>query len=84
MKLTKNEKSTIKAVFRELLKKPYSELNCFLGSITIKEMQTLYSKLRYEEYCDNNGITYEEMTENDFCNAEEDMANEYYRDDEEY
>lgn len=39
MKLTANEKRTVKAVFGELLKKPYSELNCFLGSLTIEEMQ---------------------------------------------
>ena len=63
-----------------MLKKPYSELNCFLGSITIKEMQKLYSKLRYEQYCDDRGIKYEDMTEDDFISAEEDRANEYYND----
>lgn len=78
MKLTTNEKRTVKAVFDELLKKPYSELNCFLGSLTIKEMQTLYSKLRYEQYCDGHGINYENMTEDDFISAEEERANENY------
>ena len=80
MKLTADEKRTVKAVFGELLKKPYSELNCFLGSITIEEMQTLYSKLRYEQYCDERGINYEEMTEDDFIFAEEEKTNEYYND----
>lgn len=80
MKLTENEKRTIKAVFGELLKKTYSELNSFLGSITIKEMQTLYSKLRYEKFCDEHGIDYEEMTEDDFISAEEEKTNENYND----
>lgn len=75
MKLTANEKRTVKAVFGELLKKPYSELNCFLGSITIEEMQTLYSKLRYEQYCEDHGINYADMTEDDFISADEDIAN---------
>ena len=79
MELTSDEKRTVKAVFSELLKKPYSELNCFIGSLTIKEMQKLYSKLRYEEYCDERGINYEDMTEDDFISAEE-MANKDYSD----
>ena len=83
MKLTTNEKRTVKGVFGELIKKPYSELNSFLGSITIKEMQKLYSKLRYEQYCDDRGIKYEDMTEDDFISAEEEMANEYHSDYEE-
>lgn len=77
MTLTENEKRTVKAVFSELLKKPYSEINCFLGSLTIEEMQILYSKLRYEHYCDEHGIKYEDMTEDDFIAAEEELATEY-------
>ena len=78
MKFTADEKRTIKAVFGELLKKPYSEINTFLGSLTIEEMQKLYSKLRYEQYCDERGIKFEDMTEDDFISAEEEKANEYY------
>lgn len=69
MTLTANEKRTVLAVFEELNKKRYSELNTFLGSITIKEMQALYQKLRYEGYCERHGITYEEMTDDDFIDA---------------
>lgn len=69
--LTDNEKRTVQAVFSELLKKPYSELNSFLGNITIEEMQKLYSKLRYSQYCDSHSIKYEDMTEDDFISAEE-------------
>lgn len=69
MTLTVNEKRTVLAVFGELNKKRYSELNTFLGSETIREMQTLYQKLRYEEYCERHGITYEEMAEDDFIDA---------------
>lgn len=76
MELTTNEKRTVKEVFGELLKKPYSELNCFLGTLTIQEMQKLYSQLRYEQYCDDHDINYEDMTEDDFISAEEE-ADEY-------
>ena len=50
--MTKKEKALVVAVFGELLKKDYKELNCFLGSMTIKEMQDLYGKLkgRDDEY----------------------------------
>lgn len=36
---------TILAVFGELVNRPYDELNTFLGSITIKEMVDLNSRL---------------------------------------
>ena len=69
MTLTANEKRTVLAVFEELNKRKYSELNTFLGSITIREMQALYQKLRYEGYCERHGLTYEEMTDDDFIDA---------------
>ena len=69
MEFTDNEKRTIKATFGELLKKPYSELNCFLGSLTIEEMQ----KLRYKKYCRDNGISYDDMAQEDFIAGEEEM-----------
>lgn len=71
MTLTKKEKRVVLAVFDELNKKRDAELNMYLGSETIKEMRTLYDKLRYEEYCERRGITYEEMTEEDFIDAYE-------------
>ena len=74
MTLTANEKRTVLAVFEELNKRKYSELNTFLGSITIREMQALYQKLRYEGYCERHGITYEEMTDDDFIDAAMDEA----------
>ena len=66
MKLTKNEKRTVLAVFEELSKKPYSELNKFLGSITIQEMAKLRNKLYYEDFCEKHGVKYEDMTPEDF------------------
>ena len=69
MKLTEDEKRTVLAVFGELLRKTTSELNTFLGSITIQEMQRLYQKMKYDDYCKSRGIDYEEMTEQDFVNA---------------
>ena len=71
MTLTKKEKRVVLAVFGELNKKRDAELNMYLGSETIKEMRTLYNKLRHEEYCERRGIAYEEMTEEDFIDAYE-------------
>ncbi len=64
--MTKKEKALVTVVFGELLKKSYGELNAFLGSLTIKEMQDLYGKLRYEGYCKAHGVRYEDMTDADF------------------
>lgn len=69
MNLTANEKRTVRAVFGELVKMRYADLNKVIGSSTIDEMHKLYSKLENEEYCDRHGITYEEMTDDDFINA---------------
>ena len=69
MTLTANEKKTVLGVFEELLRKEYAELNTFLGSQTITDMQTLYQKLKYEGYCDRHGISYEEMSTDDFVSA---------------
>lgn len=64
--MTKEEQRTVLAVFEELVKMPYSDLNKFLGSTTIQEMAELYNKLRYADYCEEHGIEYEEMTDEDF------------------
>ncbi len=49
--LNEREVRTILAVFDELQKKPYSELNTFLGSVTIEELFALREKLNdwYQE-----------------------------------
>ena len=75
MNLTTKEKRTVKAVFAKLLEKPYYELNSFLGSITIDEMETLYLKLKYEKYCEDHDIRFEDMTEIDFLYADDEMSN---------
>lgn len=69
-KLTEREKITVLAVFEDLLMKPYSELNTFIGSMTISDMQKLYLKLKYEDYCREHNIVYEDMTEDDFIQYE--------------
>lgn len=66
MVLTERELTIVQSVFEELLYRKYSELNGYLGSETIKEMQKLYSKLSHREYCERHGIKYEDMTEFDF------------------
>lgn len=68
MNLTASEKKTVRAVFFELLRKPYKELNTFLGSLTIEDMQKLYDKLNMEDYCELHNIAYEDLTEDDRLN----------------
>lgn len=53
-KFTRKELKTVYAVFETLNRMPYSELNTFLGSMTIDEMQEILVKIRpmfrvYEE-----------------------------------
>lgn len=69
MELSNEEKRTVLAVFDSLLHKPTDELHKFLGSFTIQEMQKLYQKIRYDDYCKSRGIAYEDMTEEDFVDA---------------
>lgn len=68
-KFTEQDEKTVLAVFDSLMHMPYTELNTFLGSETIKEMTALYWKLKYLSYCESVGKTYEEMTEEDFMDA---------------
>lgn len=44
--LNEREVRTVLAVFEDLVRMPYTELNKFIGSVTIAEMQELNSKLR--------------------------------------
>ena len=66
MTFTDREQATVRAVFGELLRMPYSKLNSILGSITIEEMQAIYRVLRHEPYCKKYGISVDEMTEDDY------------------
>ena len=74
--LSENEVRTVYAVF-ESLKEQFTdnELNKFIGSVTIKEMNTLISKIRTNEYCKEHGIAYEEMTDDDYYDYAEWEAN---------
>lgn len=67
--MTREEKRTVLAVFGELVKKDYNELNTFLGSVTIREMTRMYDRLKYEDWCDEHGISYEGMTDDDRIQA---------------
>lgn len=69
MNFTEKEYRTIEAVFDSLAHLDYAEVNKFLGSMTIKEMQVLNRKMRYDGYCKRHGISYEEMTDEDFVDA---------------
>ena len=69
MKFTEEEMRTIKAVFDELHKMPFSDLNKVWGSMTCEEIGRLANKLYYNDYCERHGITYEDMTEGDFIDA---------------
>lgn len=37
-----------------------------IGSITEEEIQKLYLRLKYEDYCVEHNMNYEDMTEDDF------------------
>ena len=64
--MTREEKRTVKAVFGELMKMDYHKLTLFLGSETIRDMEEMYNRLRYEPYCKRHGIRYEDMTNDDY------------------
>ena len=66
MTLSERELDVVTAVLDDLLRKPYGELNTFIGSETIKDMAELYGKLRHRHYCERHGIAYEDMDEFDF------------------
>lgn len=71
MNMTKAEERLVLAVFDSLLRQGDRHLNTFLGSETIKGMHSMWSKLRYSDYCERHGIKYEDMTEDDFMDAYE-------------
>ena len=77
-----NEKKLVLAVFGSLLEKSYSDINTFLGSITIQEMSAMYHRLKWEDDCKQYGKPYDDMTEDDWmilCEqvAERDEAESY-------
>lgn len=69
MTFTDREQRTILAVLDALQHLTYDEQNKFLGSVTIREAQDLYRRMRYAPYCERHGILYEDMTDSDFEDA---------------
>ena len=67
--MTEKEKRTVLAVFGDLLMKGDDFMHKFIGSETIKDLKEIYSRLRYEDYCNKHGIKYEDMTDEDFEQA---------------
>ena len=76
---TRNDERLIEGVFCELLKMDYHKLNTILGSLTIQEVQSLYSRLHYNDYCERYGIKYEEMTDEDYIRAYEEEEEVRYQ-----
>lgn len=68
------DRRTVLAVFEALGHKSHDELNMFLGSITILEMQNLYTRLKYEEYCEAKGLSYEGLTDEEMIDAYMDIC----------
>ena len=64
--ISENERRTMVAVFNELMKKPYSELNTFLGSETIERMQAMAFKWEHATYAREHGKRVSQMDEADF------------------
>ena len=73
MELTDRERDLVCGILGELLGQQYKTLNQFLGSETIKEMQTLHSKMYWDDYCKRHGIKYEDMDDFDFERAYREM-----------
>lgn len=69
MELTRREKAVVEHVLSELLMHKYQDLNLIFGTETIKEMQKLYGKLTYADFCERHGVAYEDMTEADYEQA---------------
>lgn len=69
MNLTEAEVRTVLAVFSDCLRLKYSELNRFIGSEAIQNMQKLHSKLSHRDYCERHNIRFEDMTDEDFMQA---------------
>ena len=70
MILTDAELQTVQAVFNDcLMRFTSSELNTFIGSETIQNMQKLHRKLSHRDYCERHNIRFEDMTDEDFMQA---------------
>lgn len=69
MTLNDRELQVVLAVFYDCMSLGDSKMNTFIGSETIKDMKTLFSKIYHKDYCERNGIEYEQMTEDDFERA---------------
>lgn len=63
---TKEEKNTVYAVLDELVRRPSAEVIQMVGSVTYDRFATLYSKLKYWDWCIEHGIKFEDMTDADW------------------
>lgn len=65
--MTKEEKRTVLAVFGGILQNRSEDMQYFLGSETIGDMQELYSRLKYEDYCSRHGLSsWKDMEPDDY------------------
>lgn len=60
MSINENEVRTLLTVLYELRKKSYSDLNNYLGSLTIEEMYEVNRKLNDWYQSEINGLSYDE------------------------
>ena len=72
--INENERKTMVAVFKELMKKPYNELNTFLGSETIEQMQAMAFKWEHAPYARKHDKHVSQMNDADF---EQEYAEKY-------
>lgn len=70
IRLTAEERRTVFAVLHELVMKPsFAETNRRLGTMTIMDASTLYSRLQYEEYCREHHVNFWDMDGDDYETA---------------
>lgn len=67
IRLTAEERKTVFAVLHELVMRPsFAETNKRLGTMTIMDAATLYSRLQYEGYCREHHVNFWDMDGDDY------------------
>lgn len=74
MEITDTEKRTLEAVLNRMFSKQYVEISEYMNTSELCYVFHFWKKLRYEQYCENRGISYEDMTVEDFAQAEKELA----------
>ena len=79
MDFTARDMQVIEGILESLCRMDYRQLNTFLGSETIKEMQNLRLRMKYADYMKEHGVkSLEDMTADDYAAYEEELFWNWY------